>query len=190
MINAVNSNLLEGPCNKLYKKSLISYNDLYFDEHLSYAEDWLFNVNYFAKASKVAFTTDYLYFYNRTTTDSLSKKFRINGFRDSVYIRKQLADLLPELCSGEHYCQKLFSIQNHYLRLFVSINGYNEFYTYVASIFSNEDLHNAYLNCKNVPKSLYLSLLAFKYDSLALFKLYATLITIESNLRRLIKQLL
>jgi len=71
--------LLQSAANKLYSNKVIKDFSVFFDENLSYAEDYLFNVLFFKNASSVSFVDSVLYFYDRTITGSLSKNHLFGG---------------------------------------------------------------------------------------------------------------
>lgn len=143
--------LLQSPCNKLYRRDIIEQYGIRFDTELTYAEDWLFNVNFYRFAKCVAFVTEHLYFYDRTTEGSLSKKFRWDGFDQSVKIRQYERTWFPQSRTDSEYYNLLLSIQTHYLSLYVSARGYSGFGKYARYLFENEKLQNAFYSAQNVP---------------------------------------
>lgn len=68
-----NAMLFYTACNKLYLKSnLVKYN-IYFDENMKYAEDFMFNLKYFSYMSKFIFISRSLYFYRQYTGSATRK---------------------------------------------------------------------------------------------------------------------
>ena len=145
------ANLLQSPCNKLYRREVIAQNGLQFNTELPYAEDWLFNVNFYRHAQRVAFIPDHLYYYDRTTEGSLSKKFRWNGFDHSVKIRSYVKEWFPQLHTEDSFRNLLLHIQSHYLNLYVRTFGYSGFRKYARSLFENQTLKTLYGSSTKVP---------------------------------------
>lgn len=69
--------MLQGPCNKLYRKDKIVEK---FDCSLDLGEDLIFNLNYLSKINCITIISKELYTYVHENTNSLTEKFRVNGF--------------------------------------------------------------------------------------------------------------
>ncbi len=69
--------LMNSPCNKLYKKTLIHCE---FDASIDLGEDLLFNLQYFRSISSIAYLDKALYCYRRNIAGSLSVKLRANMY--------------------------------------------------------------------------------------------------------------
>ncbi len=69
--------LLSSPCNKIYKTSIIKDNDIRFDEKISYAEDLVFNLQYFRHISCVRMIPAATYHYIKYPTSSTGR-FHLN----------------------------------------------------------------------------------------------------------------
>jgi len=67
---------------KLYRRDVVEKFGLRFDTAYDYGEDFLFNLGYFARISRVAVTSEILYFYDTAVPGSLSKKFPFTRFLD------------------------------------------------------------------------------------------------------------
>ena len=67
-----------GPCNKLYRRSVLVDHNIRFSEDLSLGEDWLFNLAYLDAVSttKILVITRPLYNYVRTGKESLDEGYR------------------------------------------------------------------------------------------------------------------
>jgi glycosyltransferase involved in cell wall biosynthesis len=141
--------LLQPIWNKLYIRRIIDEEKIYFDEKLPYAEDWLFNVNYYRFCQSVTFIEEHLYNYDRTTQDSLSKKFRYSGFNDSVRIRSIEKEWFPEFCTEQKYNELILKIHDHYIGQYARMLGLKGFNEYCLKMFENEYLKNACLYLKN-----------------------------------------
>ncbi len=80
--------------NKLYKSEYIK-NDLLFDSKVSLGEDFIFNMSYFSKCSKISVIDDKLYVYTWGVTNSLtninkSENDRLNEILRLYYSYKNL----------------------------------------------------------------------------------------------------
>lgn len=64
-------NLINSPCNKLYKRSIIIKNNLYFPERKR-GEDWLFNINYIQFIDSMFYIDKPLYHYCRNDESTMS----------------------------------------------------------------------------------------------------------------------
>lgn len=94
----LNLSLLQGPCWKAFKASIINENKLIFPENISYGEDAFFVYNYLQKCKKVKITVDVLYEY------TIRKKSLSHGFRpDKLNINFMLNRKVFEL-------KKIFNI--------------------------------------------------------------------------------
>jgi len=87
--------LLQGPCWKLFKKNIITQNNITFPKDMSYGEDTFFVYKYLKSAKSVTAVNECLYTYITYDNKSLSKKFR----NDKLEIELLLIDKLKELLS-------------------------------------------------------------------------------------------
>ena len=67
--------LLNTPCCKLYNKKIIKDNKILFDENISIGEDLLFNLEYLKYINEVYILDEYLYYYRRSETNTLTTKY-------------------------------------------------------------------------------------------------------------------
>lgn len=65
---------LGGACNKIFIKSIILDNKIFFDEGFSYGEDKIFTLQYMQYINKIVFSEQCAYYYNRQMENSLSRK--------------------------------------------------------------------------------------------------------------------
>ena len=142
--------LLQSPCNKLYRNERIREQGLLFSA-LPYAEDWLFNIEYLKNTDSVSFLDDMLYFYDCTTEGSLSKKWREDSFRNTVWIQNRLAELFPGRYSQEFLNHGVLGIQEECLRNYAYYRGAEGFYRYTQRLISDPLLREAYLNTVSLP---------------------------------------
>lgn len=138
--------LLQSPCNKIYRSSVMTYAQIRFDTKLRYAEDWMLNINYFCYAKSVVFLHDTLYFYDRTTAGSLSKKWRPDCFDSEVYIAHKLRSCVSWFYKNKDINSDILWSQYSCLRNYVYFNGLYGFQNYAKSLFMNSDLKYAYIN--------------------------------------------
>lgn len=146
----MNSALLQGPCNKLYRREIIQQHDLRFS-HLPYAEDWLFNIEFFMHTDAVAFVDESLYFYDRTAEASLSKSWRKDSFQNTVWIQNRLAQLFPRRYRQEELQRGVLGIQEECLRNYAYYCGIRGFSTYASGLFSAPELIDAYQALTELP---------------------------------------
>ena len=99
------------PYSKLFKTDIINKHSIKFDESLSYAEDFLFNISYLEFASKIITTSTPLYNYilfnnNSLTNINYAKASFESFFEARLYVYK-------------HYEEILFRINPHLEKLAV-----------------------------------------------------------------------
>lgn len=86
-------NLLQSPCNKLYKTALIKENDITFPINISLGEDLLFNLNYLNRCRAVFVTEQPLYIY-KNRKGSLSKQIHTDYFNHQLMLIEQVEQFL------------------------------------------------------------------------------------------------
>lgn len=87
---------MEGPCNKMYRRSLIVDNGLSFPLDTSFGEDHLFNVSCYACCRRVVFVHDILYHYMHYGQQSLSRKCPPNLYENQMRLVDALQSMLQE----------------------------------------------------------------------------------------------
>lgn len=99
---------MEGPCNKMYRRSMIVENGLAFPLDTSFGEDHLFNVQCYAHCRRVVFTPENLYYYMHYGQESLSRKCPPNLYENQMRLVNALQDMLAEQVGiGEHMLEDL-----------------------------------------------------------------------------------
>lgn len=184
------ANLLQQIWNKLYSREIIERNNIRFDTELTYAEDWLFNVNYYRFANCVSFIPQHLYYYDRTTEGSLSKKFRWEGFDHSVKIRRYEKEWFPEICTDVEYHNLILQIQLHYLKLYTAYRGYAGFGKYARSLYQNSSLKEAYNSMPSVPKRYKFPQKCFQKPVSSAYISWAVLQTFTTAIKYYIKKMI
>lgn len=76
IIYSITHKQINGPVNKIYRKKILDDNNILFNENLSIAEDWLFNLLYIYHIDSFVTTSDILYCVNTENSNSLSRKIR------------------------------------------------------------------------------------------------------------------
>lgn len=89
------TSLLEGPCGKLYDLALWKQLHLQFPLTLSLGEDFVTNLQYYAKCNGVTFLNRTVYYYNNESqSDSLTHQYRCDLFDIKMYLMKRLLEHL------------------------------------------------------------------------------------------------
>lgn len=70
----IGNNIINSPCNKLYKRDIIIKSHLRFTDRRR-GEDWLFNIQYIELCSSAIYIDECLYHYRRNKTSAMSKCF-------------------------------------------------------------------------------------------------------------------
>ena len=98
--------------NKIYLKEIIDYNNIRFDENLSIAEDWNFNIDYLNKIEKFSIIDSNLYNY-RISSTGLGFKYRNDANKIKLQIVDKMCDYFDCNCTSEF-------IANSYLKQYFS----------------------------------------------------------------------
>ncbi|MDO5472600.1 MAG: glycosyltransferase [Akkermansia sp.] len=101
-----------GPCNKLYRHSIIKTHQLKFDTEESIGEDLLFNLHYYCYCQKLNFLNKKLYIYDireGSAMTSLSRNRHVNQMRLFRKIRHLLQHKISPLNMGILYFMHLIS---------------------------------------------------------------------------------
>lgn len=69
----------------MYRTDILKTNAILQDERLTFAEDWLFNIQFYMHTERVAFIDSCLYVYVRRHA-SLSTSFKSKDILNGVYI--------------------------------------------------------------------------------------------------------
>lgn len=78
-------NLLNGPCTKLYRRSIIIEHDIHFPLDVHYGEDLLFNYDYLRHVKFIASVAESDYYYRQVFGTSLSHKPRPDRFQNDYH---------------------------------------------------------------------------------------------------------
>ena len=148
--------LLNSSCNKIYKKSIIINNNLFFDLNAEPAEDLLFNCKYFSHIKKMGYLSCAHYHYMKREINSLTIKY-IPNYENKILSyhcsRKQLFDQIgiPEkekkiLLDNSLCFYTLTAISNIYRKN--NLLNFKKRNSIINFLFSNKDIREAILNCK------------------------------------------
>lgn len=87
---------MEGPCNKMYRRSMIAENGVSFPVDTSFGEDHLFNVQCYARCRRAVFILDVLYYYMQYDQQSLSQKCPLDLQKNQLRLVDVLQNMLEE----------------------------------------------------------------------------------------------
>lgn len=167
--------------NKVYERSLLVSNDLWFDKGISLVEDMLFNSKVYRSIDKIHFLSIPLYHYMDRPSTSLIKQFHPNSFELIIIKMEAIKNFLThwKLASGEIkkvVAYNLFlGIRYCIHNLFYYKNGLSIFdkHKYVKEMMQNK-LVNELLN--DAPKDNFIDriyLFCFRYKTSQLLTLLA-----------------
>ena len=100
------------PCNKLYRKEVISANELIFPEDISLGEDLIFNLKYLdaEKNTGIVILSRTLYNYVREDRESLDNRYIPNLIQIYGRVHQELSDHLTRWEVGEDAWKKFYNI--------------------------------------------------------------------------------
>lgn len=90
--------LLEGPCNKLYKREYFDKYGMCFPLDKELGEDFLLNLQYFSRLNRIVFISDVLYYYLQWGKNSLTTCYRSNMFDNQVSLLQEYEKFLRVQC--------------------------------------------------------------------------------------------
>lgn len=88
------TSIMEGPCNRIYRSSVMRENALRFPEDMSYGEDFVFNLEYYNKINTSVFLNELLYYYIWNEEDSLARSYKENLFQNQMRQIKLLFEFI------------------------------------------------------------------------------------------------
>ncbi len=187
---------IKSSCGKIYRKSLIINNGIYFKENIDYSEDYIFVMNYLMYVNSVGLSIKSVYYIQNVNRDSLSKIYHNN----IEYILEErniaLNNLLIRFPSYKEFFKKMELNIDYYSfivicdNLFKKGSPYN-FFENIKLIRTYLDEFNdrkIYLSTKDLPKKLIqkLYVLTVKSNSAILL---AILFKIKNIIKRYVKSL-
>ena len=114
IVRLLNNGIINSPCGRIYKRSILETNHIKMDERLSMGEDLQFNLSYLEYANSLLIIPDILYIYN-TQNSLLTKLYRPSMFDE----RKKSIELL----------------KNHFLKHKIGLNLI--YFLYLKLFFAN-----------------------------------------------------
>lgn len=90
----IDNPLLQGPCWKIFKKSIIIENNIEFPENMSYGEDTTFVYSYLEHVNYITTIDEELYNYYIDEKESLSTVFRVDKYSISLFLNSKLEKML------------------------------------------------------------------------------------------------
>lgn len=151
----MDQSLVQGPCNKLFKKSIIVKNKLKFNNNYTLGEDTLFVYDYLSNCQNIKYTNDTYYIYYNQSEDSLSLKYRSDRYKIFLALNNRLEDLLKKKGLDYTLTKRLNSNDlNQSIRIiFLASNNYYQFKKLIENdITPYFDMENnkdrrKYINC-------------------------------------------
>lgn len=139
--------LLNSPCNKIYKKQLISQ---YFDSSLTMGEDLVFNLMYLKNVKTMKITSKVLYHYIIHANSAVTS-FKPNRMDNVVRVNKHLLDFFDEMFGSSSQKEELVEqcvreVDAIYRHLFRGTNTKEEKIELIAHWCAGEE-YRAF--CKN-----------------------------------------
>lgn len=89
------------PCGKLYRKEVIIDNDILFPANISFAEDAIFNINYYLKCKSIYLNKETLYHYRMTGSGLTSNS--VSHHKEFEHTLKIILLLIEELNKISNY---------------------------------------------------------------------------------------
>ena len=149
--NDDSASLLQGVWNKLYRRSIINKYDLHFEESISYAEDWLFNIAYFINSDVIAFIEEALYYHRISLKQSLSNSVSYKEFDNAIKIQDILYEWFPEKEIEKSKNYRIIEVQKECLIKYARLAGINGFFGFCKTLYYNERLKQAYTAVNSLP---------------------------------------
>lgn len=148
VLSRLNGTYINSPINKLYKKEIITDNNIFMDKNISLGEDFIFNLMYLRYCDKVIFSNKCYYHYWMKIENNLTFKFRENKLELMYLMYEKSVDYF-----------KLAGLnQDEYVEL------NNLFIKWMYSCFI--DLHNNGCNLNHKEKIKYLKSAIKKYNNI------------------------
>lgn len=93
----INSKLFNSLCNKLYKREIISKNNIKFNSNFENGEDFIFNLEYMKKINNLVFCEEEFYHYIRKENNSITHKYVGDMYEKGIQIHKELEKFLKDM---------------------------------------------------------------------------------------------
>ena len=142
--------------NKLYRKSLLVDNSIYFPAHLIF-EDEVFFIKTYLNAKRISVVNEFLYYYRLNREGSITYLKKENNYVDMVYIYQKEREIFKELGKYDEYKvllanRMLYLILTRYTQTSPKFkeNYYNVLKEDLIDVLADEEIkNNISLNVKN-----------------------------------------
>ncbi len=117
----IENEIINSPCGKFYKLSILRKFDILFDERYDLGEDLLFNLEYFKHASNYKVFNSNMYCVRKDNNNSLSRKYRDNKYDVLLEVNKKCKSIFK----NKKYLKSL-----EYIKIKNSISCVKDMYRY------------------------------------------------------------
>ena len=113
--------------NYVFKKDIITTNNLSFTEGLRISEDQAFVYSYFAYCRKIGVSSTYCYLYHNDNADSATKKmYSFRDLEDHIIATQAIISHLDKnRCSYRFLCERVAMMQMYLLNICAQLNSYD-----------------------------------------------------------------
>lgn len=166
-----------GPCCKLYKKSIVTDNGIFFPEAISSGEDTCFVLDVLQHCSSVYFSQECYYHYRRGNEESLFSKFHPDTYEITCFVYSKMRAVMKTVgCSkaamdefeGLYFENMVGGIHEYYR--FHTQNTRQERYNQIVKVARDPDVKHTRLRNIGGPKErvIYILLRCRMYHVIAL----------------------
>lgn len=145
---------LEAPCNRIYRRKLITDAQLQFPTYTSFGEDFLFNVACYGACRKVVFTDKALYYYHRRDRNSLSCRCIPDLYANQMHLIDTLCQMLAQQSTLTPAAQQQLDLYRCWYLYDVLENiataeelSYQERWTRLQNLLNDDSFRQRYLAC-------------------------------------------
>ncbi len=145
-------NFMASPCSKIYKKSIIVDNGIYFEDirQIGSFEDGLFNIAFFLNCKSFMYKNDYYYHYRKTNYQSITSTYRENVLNKQINqleLIKKVAEIDSNKFFYEAYQNRIsFLSMEYFVNVVMSEKKFVEKYREIAMLFKNKEYVRALKN--------------------------------------------
>lgn len=90
---------INAPWGKVYRRDVITKNDIKFDESIKIGEDFLFNAAYVANCAGIYTINTPYYFYRTSNVNAVTKKHMPDKYRQLMYVIGEVANIITDMKS-------------------------------------------------------------------------------------------
>lgn len=103
--------MIYSPCNKLYRKEIISDNKLHFTLNKEPIEDIVFNCEFLRYVRKIAVVPECLYYYNKNDVESNVTRYRKNIWELSLHRSEAIQSLFDYWKMNSEQCMRWLALE-------------------------------------------------------------------------------